>query len=247
MYGKTKILVAFLFLLFISSRHVLATEPCGDDKRGTISVTGIASEYYPPDVVTIILGIETMSKTASEAVTQNSLKAEKVVGTLKTLVDISHGDSIKTTAYSVKPTYEYDNVKKKSILTGYRVLNQVTVRTKKMQSIGSLLDKAIENGANTVQGITFSLDEEKAHCEGVLRKATQKAHREATLVAESLGVKITGIKQALPSCGRETPYPLSREVVMEAKAAEAPETTIEAGDIAVKGTITIVFYIEKGL
>ena len=40
-------------------------------------------------------------------------------------------------------------------------------------------------------------------------------------------------------------YPFYREMVMEAKAAETPEIPIEAGDIAINGTVNVVFYIEK--
>lgn len=245
MKNVARILFAFITLLFISLHPVSATEPEGEDKRGTISVTGVASEYYPPDIVTITLSVENISKTASDSVAQNSMRAEKVVSKLKTLIDPSSGDSIKTSSYSVRPVYEYDNVKKRNVLTGYRVVNQVTVRTKKIETVGALIDKAIENGANQVQGITFTLADEKDYCDRVLKKATARAEREATVVAQSLNVKIAGIKYIEPSCRKEARYPVQRVMVMEAKAAEAPETPIEAGDIVIYGTVNVVFYINR--
>ncbi len=245
MKSITRILFATLTLSLIFLHPVSATEPEEGDKRGTISVTGVASEYYPPDIVTITLSVETISKTALDSVAQNSMRAEKVVSKLKTLVDPSSGDSIKTLSYSVRPVYEYDNVKKRNVLTGYRVINQVTVRTKKIETVGALIDKAIENGANQVQGITFSLADEKDYCNSVLKKATAGAEREASVVAQSLNVKIAGVKHISPSCRKEAHYPVHGEMLMEAKAAETPETPIEPGDIAIYGTVNVVFYINK--
>jgi uncharacterized protein len=241
----TSIVPTLLTVLLIVLHPVLAAEPAEEDKRGTISVTGIASEYYPPDIVTITLSIETISKTASDSVAQNSMRAEKVVSKLKTLVDLSSGDSVKTSSYSVRPVYEYDNVKKRNVLTGYRVINQVTVRTKKIETVGVLIDKAIEMGANQVQGITFTLTDEKDYCGSVLKRATERAEREATVVAQSLHVKIAGIKHVAPACRKEARYPVHREMLTEAKAAETPETPIESGDIAIYGTVNVVFFINK--
>jgi hypothetical protein len=245
MKSITRILFAALTLSIIFLHPVFATEPEGEDKRGTISVTGVASEYYPPDIVTLTLSVETISKTASDSVAQNSMRAEKVVSKLKTLVDLSSGDSIKTSSYSVRPVYEYDNVKKRNVLTGYRVINQVTVRAKKIDTVGALIDKAIEMGANQVQDIIFTLADEKDYCNGVLKRAAERAEREATVVAQSLNVKIAGIKHISSSCRKEARYPVQRGMVMEAKAAETPETPIEAGDIVIYGTVNVVFYINK--
>lgn len=239
---KTIMAIISLALLLITSGVLSAKEP-EEEKRPTIAVTGVASELYPPDIVTIILAVETQSKTASESVAQNSKISEKVVSTLKALINTSLGDSIKTSSYSVRPVYEYDNMKKKSVLTGYRSVHQVTVKTKKVTTAGSIIDRAIESGANRAQSITFSLAEEKDYCGSVLEKAAEKAQKEASVVAHSFGMKLAGIKHIAPSCRKEfTPVP--REMVMQTKAAEAPGVPIESGDIEVYGSVNVVFYIE---
>lgn len=213
-------------------------------ERGTISVTGEAKDYFSPDIATINLAVETSEKTANEAVLQNSKKAEKVVKTLKLLISPDRGDSIKTSSYTVQPVYEYDNVRKKSVLTGYRARHQVTVRTEKIESAGMIIDNAVQNGANEVMGVNFALMEVKEYCDGVYKKAADKARREAAFVAQALGTKITGIKSITPSCGMEAPRPIYRQAMTEVMAAPA-ETTIETGDIAVNASVNIVFYIEK--
>jgi len=237
------IITSILVVMLLITSHVISAKEPEEDKRATISVTGVASEFFPPDIVTVTLSVETQSRTASESVAQNSKISEKVVNTLKALIDPSSGDLIKTSSFSVRPVYEYDTVRKKSVLTGYRAINQVTVKTTKVAAAGSVIDRAIESGANRVQNITFSLAEEKDYCDSVLKKAAEKARREAAVVAQSFGMKVTGIKHISPSCRKEFP-PIPREMRVEAKAAEAPATPIEAGDIAVYGSVSVEFFIE---
>jgi len=236
MKNTMRIVFAFLILglIFLYPFFAIGAEEKGE--KGTISVTGTASGYYPPDVVIVTLSVETFSKTASEAVAQNSIKADKMVSTLKTFITPSLGDSIKTSFYSVRPVYE-----KMKVLSGYRVINQVTLRTKRTEEVGDLIDKAIEIGANVVQGIDFTIEDEKAFCDSILKKAIERAKREAEVVAQSTGMKITGIKNISPTCRKETHYPFQREMLMEAKISETP---IEAGDIAINATVNVVFYIE---
>jgi uncharacterized protein YggE len=155
------------------------------------------------------------------------------------------GTSIKTSSFSVEPIYEYDNINKRNLLTGYRARHQVTVTIRKVEMAGTIIDSGIQNGANEVDGVTFALTELKEYCEGVLKKAAEKAQREAAFVARTLGTRISAVKNISPSCGTEIPRPIYREALMATRAAPARETSIESGDIAVNASVSIVFYIEK--
>lgn len=242
--GKVTMAGAFAcFIVFTVLRLSYAQEL--KEEKGTISVVGEAKEYHTPDTVFITLGVETMGKTVSGTVAENSTRSERVVNALKGLISPADGDSIKTSSYTVQPVYEYDNTTKKSILTGYKVFNQVTVRSNKIEAAGRITDNALQSGANQVQGISFALSEEREFCEGVLTKAAERAKREASFVARTLGTTISGIKSISPSCGRQ-PHPIYRQAVMETKMAAAiPDTSIEAGDIVVSATVSVVFYIDK--
>jgi len=227
--------------------------PAGEDlcvqkekkERGTISVTGEARDFFAPDTVMITLTVETTAKTAGEAVSGNGKRAEQVVKALKLLISPGKGDSIKTSSFSVQPVYEYDSLKKRNLLTGYRSRHQVTVRTTKIGVAGEIIDSGVQNGANEVGGVSFVLTELKEYCEGVYKKAADKAKRDAAFVAGTMGARISGIKSISPSCGTETPRPVYRQPMLAAQAAPSPETAIEAGDIAVNASVAVVFYLEK--
>jgi uncharacterized protein YggE len=257
-FRNCSILPAFFLLAIVVSLPIAASAqqtalsgkdyPCcsREDRRGTISVTGEAKEYYRPDTAIITLGVETKGVTASGAAAENSKRAEGIIAALKDLISPAAGDSIKTSSYSLQPVYEYDAQRKKSLLSGYMVRNLVTVRTKKIESAGSIIDKAVQSGANNVQGLGFILSDRMELCNGTLKKAVERANKEAAYVAGLLGTEISGVKSVSSSCGNEVPHPLyERALTAKSMQGAAPETVIEPGDIAVNAAVGVVFYLKE--
>ena len=158
-----KALVPFfvLALLSFSCPLNLRAEAVQEIPLASINVTGEASDNFMPDSVLITLSVETTKKTVSDSVAENSQKTDKVISGLKKLINETEGDYIKTTSYNVNPVWEYDKSKDKSFLTGYRVVNQVTVKTKQIKIAGKIIDSAVNSGANNVQSINFAIDDNK--------------------------------------------------------------------------------------
>ncbi|MEW5746624.1 MAG: SIMPL domain-containing protein [Nitrospirota bacterium] len=236
--------VAF-FLLFTS--YAGAADKIPDDAGpGTISVTGTAAAYHAPDTATVVLAVETTASSVPEGIKANAKKAEAVMNALKGLVRKDAGDSVKTSHYSLQPLYDYDTRQRKNELTGYRITNQITVRTRDTALAGALVDSAIKSGANRVDSVSFSLENEEKHCRDILVRAVEQARKEAAIVAEALGVIITGVKSAAPECGVRGIQPvLRREMALAQKAASDTATPVEAGDIEVQGIVNIAFLIGK--
>jgi uncharacterized protein len=220
-------------------------EPLFRDSRGTISQTAEAKDFFAPDTATVSLAIETTAKSAADAVTENAKRAERVIRAIRPLMNSEKGESVKTSAFSVQPLYEYDNVNRKNLLTGYRARHQVTVITKRIEAAGEIIDTGIQNGANEVGGVSFSLTDLKNYCETLFKTAAEKARTEAAFVAKTLGHRISGIKSITPHCGTEMPRPIyGMDRVMAVEAA-APPTSIEPGDISITAAIAVEFHIEK--
>jgi uncharacterized protein len=259
MNGRRKITVAICFcaILYLLTATAYAEnlrltditsrfEPLFRDSRGTIAQTGEAKDFFAPDTATVSLAVETSAKTANEAVEENGKRAERVIRALRPFISSEKGESVKTSSFSVQPVYEYDNVKRRNFLTGYRARHQVTVTTKKVGTSGEIIDTGVQSGANEVGGVTFSLTELKDYCEALYKKASEKARSEAAFVAQTLGQRIAGVKNISSTCGTEMPRPLYRDMgLMAAEAAPPGQTGIEAGDISVTATVSAVFYIEK--
>jgi len=244
MYKKVGIvLISLVTLLLINTLSLKAAEPAKVDTRGTISVTGTAFENFSPDTAVIVLSIMTTAKNAQDAAVNNSKKADKVVSQLKQLIKPELGDTIKTSSYTLQPVYEYDNSKGKSILSGYSATNQLTVTTKQIKCVGNLTDYAIASGANQIQSINFEITNNREYCKKLLAKATDNAKEQASVIAQTLGVKISGIKQASGSCGSEHPYTRMYGAKAMFAEAAAPSTPIESGEVKLNATVSVDFYV----
>jgi uncharacterized protein YggE len=211
---------------------------------GTISVTGTAFDYYSPDTVEIVLAVESRNISASGAAENNRTIMDKVITKLKRIIDPEQ-DRIKTISYNLQPRHEYDRKKNKSIMVGYTATNQISVKTKKIDKAGDIIDSAISSGANRVQNINFSIVETKEFCRILLTKAAKSARDEADTVASSFDTKITGVKEASSSCSTHEQRPVIRYDMMQGEAATKTSTPIEAGDIRLTATVSTVFIIRK--
>jgi len=228
------------------STDAISAEKPQDDKRGTISVTGTASDEYPPDTAEIVFAVENGAMTVARATQANNIVSEKVIDSLKKLMREGQGDTIKTTSYSLQPIYEYDQITRKNKFREYRLINQITLKTNQISNAGKFIDRAIEEGANRVDNIMFSLSKSRNYCKPLLQEAAENAKSEAETVARSLGAEIVGIKDVTSSCGTEMPRPvyqlgMARDEAVAAKS----KASVEAGAITLDGTVRVVFYLNN--
>ena len=239
----------FIFLLCIGIMLTVtaaAAESQGEDKRGTVSVTGTAIDNYPPDTAKLVLAIENTSSTVSQVTQKNNAIAEKVISEVKKLLKSDAGDEVKTSSYSLEPVYEYDQGTKRNKFIGYKATNQITIKTKQISNLGRFIDSAVEQGVNRVDNISFSLSDTKGFCKSLLQQATEQARSDAEVVAQSLGTRIVGIKDISASCVGEMPRPLYQFGMAEEKVVAAKSATpVEAGTLMLQGTVMAVFYIDE--
>ncbi len=216
-----------------------------NDQKSSINVTGQASDNFMPDTVFLTLSVETVKKTVLESTSENSQKTEKVINELKKLINENDGDYIKTTSFSVDPVWEYNKDKNKNYLTGYRVTNQITVKTKQIKTAGKIIDSAVNSGANNVQNLNFSIENNKQYCNALLIKASQSALDQAGVVAKALGYSIDGIDTASVSCGTESAYTYYNKSFLTAAVAESSmsSTPVESGTIKINASVNAKFYL----
>lgn len=245
---KERGLTAYLCLCFciLFAADTVSAESRQGDKRGTISVSGTASENYPPDTAEIVLAIENTALSVSQATEKNNKVSEKVIRKLKDFIHEDGGDTISTSAYSLQPVYEYDQAARINRFTGYKVTNQITVKTNQITNVGGFIDSATGEGANRVDTVNFTLSDDRNYCKDLIRKAMEKAKSQAETVANSLDTRIAGVKDVSASCGSETQRPLYRFGMAgeEAMAAKSP-TPVEAGTVLLQGSVNAVFYIDS--
>lgn len=213
------------------------------DVQKTISITGAGIASATADQATLNLGVEVTKDTAGEAISENANLMAAVIEALKNQ-GISE-DDIKTTNYNVYPQYDWSEDGRE--LVGYTVSNMVQVTVKDIDNVGNVIDVAGEAGANTINGISFGLSEEKM---AELKTAAYilalgDAQYKADLIADTLGLTIRGVQSVTENS--YTPvrsYMDYAESGMDMAMSSKAPTPIISGDLSVSVNVHIVFLFQ---
>ncbi len=239
--SNKKFIALLTILIFALSPIYSSYAQDGKYDQHTINVTGRGEVFITPDVANISFSVETMAKTAANAVKENADKTSNVLKALK--AQIGKNDKLSTTGYNLSPVYEYNNQTKKSEFNGYRATNTIMVKTYDLNKIGNLIDSAAAAGSNNIQGLSFDTTKRDDYRREALVKAVKDAKTTAETVTNAAGVQITKIFQISPSY--DYPTPVYRDFARgKAAFAEAASTPIEAGEISIKASVNMVFGIE---
>ena len=157
----------------------------------TISVTGAGQVTLAPDIAYIYIGVHTEGASATEAVSDNSTRTQKVTDALKEL-GLAKED-IRTTNFSIWPSQQYGPDGK---LTGtiYMVDNTVYVTVRDIEKLGELLDTTIQAGANSINSIQFDLEDKTEALSQARKAAVENAKKQAKELADAAGVKLGEIQ-----------------------------------------------------
>lgn len=218
-------------------------------ERGYISVNTSANAELAPDVAEISIAVKTYdNKSMQKATLQNKEISEQVISTLKSMIDTSKGDYIKTADFSATPIYSYSGNKRN--FDKYQVSNSVVVHTKSIDKIGTMIDKAIALGATDVNSLNFSVSNYEAQCNDLLTLAAKKASARANAVAKTVPTTLAGIRSMDVSCSTSNSsrpqYKMlmaNRAMTMDAEAAGS-STTIESGVIKVFANVSATYFVK---
>jgi uncharacterized protein YggE len=124
--------------------------------------------------------------------------------------------------------------------TTYRASHAFSVLLSDLDRVGSVIDTAVANGANNVDGVRFTLSEERR---GELRRealanAMDNARAEADVIAEGANLTITGVGSASTVHSGYTPY--YAETVAFA-SGDAGGTSVSGGPVTVSTQVTVTY------
>ncbi len=201
-----------------------------------ITVTGEASVPVTPDIATLSLGVTTQAATATEAMAANTAALTVVLDRLKA-AGIAERD-LQTSNLTLNPNWVgYDSGSTPTI-AGYTASNQLTVRVRALDTLGPVLDAAITDGANTLNGLTFELANPKPKLDEARRAAVADAMARAALLVEAAGATLGPVQSITEGGGFVNPQPMFRQ-----DAASAP-VPVAGGEIGVTSSVTMVFEID---
>lgn len=182
----------------------------------TVQVTGVGEIQVEPDSAVIWLGVQTEASTAQAALDQNNTKMETLIETLEE-ADIPSED-IQTQTLHLGPRYEFEDDTR--TLVGYVASNVVEVRTDDLDTIGSLVDMAVRDGANVIENINFEVSNPENMTDRARQTAFQNALHKAEELADLANATLGPIMEIRETSS--TPGPIVRSEEMAADAAAVP-------------------------
>ncbi|VVB85104.1 Uncharacterised protein [uncultured archaeon] len=205
----------------------------------TLSISGSASSLIVPDTASVSIGVVTQAATAKEASDRNAAAMTAVITALKNL-GLEDKD-IKTSFLSIQPLYNYSREGNVPTISGYSATTDIQITTMMIGKLGDIVDKSIASGANQVGGISFVVSEEKQRAlrDELLANAVIDAREKANKLADSLKVRITGVKTSSISEGAAPPqFPL------QAQAMEKTGVPIQPGEFKVTLSVQVTYIID---
>lgn len=200
---------------------------------GQITIEGRGEVTAAPDTAFLNSGVTTQGATAREALDANSTAMAELIATL-TEAGIARRD-IQTSNFNVNPNYVYSDARDANGYTlppkivGYQVSNSVTVRVRDLEDLGAILDRAVTVGANTINGVSFSVNDPSALYDEARKAAFADARKKAELYAGLADTELGDIKSISEGQGYTQPVPMmARAQSFDAAAGAVP---VEAGEL----------------
>lgn len=233
------LLLAILVVFVTGCTSGLITSPNAPQR--TVNVSGKGSVKLEPDIAQINIGVRSESPDAGEALEQNNASAQAVIDVL-TDMGVERKD-IQTRNFNIYATQRERPIEETmegevlvEIAAGentgqiYVVENTVFVIVRDLDVLGDILAAVVDQGANTIYGIAFDIEDREAAAEEARKLAIQDAQAQAVAIAEAAGVKLGAIQSInIESTGGVMPR--------VEYAAEAPQ---ESASVPISGgTLTI--------
>lgn len=218
-------------------------------ERGYISLRGTASREVTPNVAEISFTVENFNKDLKTAIADNNKTATAVVNAIKSKLN-KDKDIIKTGRISVTPNYNYSKDGKKS-LKDYTVVNSVTIRTEQVDNISQIVDAALSNGANRMNGLNFMFTEDKKICQEMYPDIIKDLRNQANILSSGFGSALSGIKFLTASCGkqystmyRNAPMLSAKAYAADGAAEESYSAPIEAGKVKIDANVEVQIFVK---
>ncbi len=211
------------------------------DVLRSISVSGSSELTVAPDMATLRLGVETQSRDAQTALSENAKAVEAVLNELK-----ANGiaqEQMQTFELTLNPVYSYDQPNgEPPVFAGYTAANLISVTSTDLARLGTLIALANEAGANRIQGLSFGLKDKATVLNQARISAVDDARARAALYAQAAGVEL-GTLLTLSETGTGFNEPPVYLQAMEMRSVKS-DVPISAGEITITASVEVTYGIK---
>jgi len=230
---KICIVLVGMLLLSLVGPAIAADD---DSDISKLRVEGEGKVRVAPDMATVVLGVESRSTSAAEAVSEN---ARLMNQTINALLEAGINESqMQTSRFSLTTMPQDDLLRDDATQEPpvFLATNQVTVKLDNPDGVGQVLDAAVSAGSNSIQEVKFGLKDPTPQNDEAMTNAIKDAQRKAQVAASAAGLDLGRILEMTVGYG----------YVMEASRsysyAMAP-TPIQPGEMEVSASVNLVYEI----
>ncbi len=245
-----RILALTALILLLAPARAQDNENTANNNQGPpiLTVTGVGELRVDADELRLSLSVVAEGEeddSARVVMDENSRLAEAVMNALRNLG--LNDKEIETGRFTIHPRYSTPKRGEAPRIIGYRVENEVRVRTKKIEKAGEIIQHAIDSGANQVASISFGLADEQKHRADAIKTAAANARADADALAAASGVRLVrALRVALDQpqfAGFEPRFEMMTRAVADAAMPAAPP--IQPGQVTLTARVTMVFEISE--
>lgn len=219
--GLLLVAAALAGVLRPEGAHAVDPAPTTD----TVTVTGTGVVLAVPDRAQVSAGVETRAATAKAALDANGAAMRKVIAAL----EAKGGKEVTTQTVSLSTAF--DNQGQPNGFVASNVVSAVTT----LANAGTLIDAAVDAGANTVYGPSLSRSDADALYKQALTKAFADAKDRAGVLATAAGRQLGRVTAMSESSSAPIP------VFEKAAAGAADSTPIVSGPQETQAMVSVTF------
>jgi hypothetical protein len=230
--------IALIGLILVASLKTMGPFNLSPQQE-LLTVSGMSQTDVAPDEAVLTLQVVSRGDTAKDVSAENRQALSDVMTALAGQ-ELPAG-AVETTGLLLDRWTEWDPKSQTMVERGYEQITTLKVTVTVMESVGTVLDAAVNAGANSVQEIVFQLrpETEQKLKEAALREATAAAKAKAKVLAEASGAKLGKIA-SLSETSEVRPW----YYAPKAAAVDTAPTPINPQKVTVTASVNMAYELK---
>lgn len=235
-------LLLVMVFFFMTAAGVRAEDGVGASPH--LAVRGEAELQVPADLAEMRISVVSTAASVKDALRENSQKAREVEGAL-VRAGLSE-EEYETGRFQIQPVWAQRPLKSagdwEPRISAYMVTNAFTVKTEKLELVGSVIQAAIEAGGNSVDSVSFTLADPRTYRKKAVEEAVAHARDDAQALAQASGVRLGKVLVMNLDNGAAGISPLRTfGISREMNGAPPP---LKPGEVTVRASVGITYEIQ---
>jgi uncharacterized protein YggE len=224
-----------LALVFCGSGIFGATQAIADGSQTQMRAQMQVQGEGRIDMARITLGVMQEAKTAAEAMAAMGVAMAAVMAQMTAAgIDPKH---VQSGSLRLDPRYEnYDGGSRKPV--GYAAFADIEVQVFDLEILGAVLDEAVRDGANQMNGLRFDVADKAPHLIAARRAAVADARAKAEVYADAASTQLGVLILVSEGGNASRPSPMMAEASFDSASRSAP---IAAGELSINASISMVW------